>query len=111
MQGQARAPEPPPADAPSPRTGRNKDRRASASAPACRGSWQRSPVARNRARQGSPPRSPSAHRYRRGRHDKAAGRSEEHTSELQSLMRTSYAVFCLKKKKKKKTVIINTEDD
>src|SRR3546814_8929352 len=28
-------------------------------------------------------------------------RSEEHTSELQSLMRTSYAVFCLKKKKKK----------
>src|SRR3546814_9535562 len=27
-----------------------------------------------------------------------AGRSEEHTSELQSLMRTSYAVFCLKKK-------------
>src|SRR3546814_6373153 len=30
-----------------------------------------------------------------GRH----GRSEEHTSELQSLMRISYAVFCLKKKK------------
>src|SRR3546814_8598080 len=28
-----------------------------------------------------------------------AGRSEEHTSELQSLMRLSYAVFCLKKKK------------
>src|SRR3546814_7937613 len=28
------------------------------------------------------------------------GRSEEHTSELQSLMRTSYAVFCLKKKKR-----------
>src|SRR3546814_5772147 len=31
--------------------------------------------------------------------DAAATRSEEHTSELQSLMRTSYAVFCLKKKK------------
>src|SRR3546814_8946218 len=31
-------------------------------------------------------------------------RSEEHTSELQSLMRISYAVFCLKKKKKKKIV-------
>src|SRR3546814_6679311 len=31
------------------------------------------------------------------------GRSEEHTSELQSLMRISYAVFCLKKKKKTKT--------
>src|SRR3546814_9416656 len=30
-----------------------------------------------------------------------ADRSEEHTSELQSLMRNSYAVFCLKKKKKK----------
>src|SRR3546814_1074379 len=29
-----------------------------------------------------------------------AARSEEHTSELQSLMRISYAVFCLKKKKK-----------
>src|SRR3546814_7930534 len=31
----------------------------------------------------------------------AARRSEEHTSELQSLMRSSYAVFCLKKKKSK----------
>src|SRR3546814_2910224 len=30
-------------------------------------------------------------------------RSEEHTSELQSLMRISYAVFCLKKKKQKDT--------
>src|SRR3546814_3272507 len=34
-------------------------------------------------------------------------RSEEHTSELQSLMRRSYAVFCLKKKNKKKTQNIN----
>src|SRR3546814_7869705 len=32
------------------------------------------------------------------------GRSEEHTSELQSLMRISYAVFCLKKKKKTNTI-------
>src|SRR3546814_4070325 len=32
-------------------------------------------------------------------------RSEEHTSELQSLMRISYAVFCFNKKKKKKTYI------
>src|SRR3546814_9240017 len=31
-------------------------------------------------------------------------KSEEHTSELQSLMRISYAVFCLRKKKKKKTI-------
>src|SRR3546814_9219917 len=37
---------------------------------------------------------------RQGRNEQA--RSEEHTSELQSLMRISYAVFCLKKKKKKK---------
>src|SRR3546814_959730 len=33
----------------------------------------------------------------------AKRRSEEHTSELQSLMRISYAVFCLKKKKNKTT--------
>src|SRR3546814_9012378 len=32
--------------------------------------------------------------------EQVAGRSEEHTSELQSLMRISYAVICLKKKKK-----------
>src|SRR3546814_13789898 len=36
------------------------------------------------------------YRYRAG----SRNRSEEHTSELQSLMRISYAVFCLKKKKK-----------
>src|SRR3546814_10541784 len=36
--------------------------------------------------------------------DVVATRSEEHTSELQSLMRSSYAVFCLKKKKKIKKV-------
>src|SRR3546814_3307362 len=34
----------------------------------------------------------------------ASIRSEEHTSELQSLMRNSYAVFCLKKKKMKTTI-------
>src|SRR3546814_6983008 len=33
-------------------------------------------------------------------------RSEEHTSELQSLMRISYAVFCLKKKKKTYTQVV-----
>src|SRR3546814_4187970 len=36
-------------------------------------------------------------------------RSEEHTSELQSLMRISYAVFCLKKKKTKITLQNNTQ--
>src|SRR3546814_4639434 len=35
-------------------------------------------------------------------HLRKCKRSEEHTSELQSLMRISYAVFCLKKKKKTK---------
>src|SRR3546814_2579434 len=38
-----------------------------------------------------------------------AVRSEEHTSELQSLMRISYAVFCLKKKKKIKHMKTNTK--
>src|SRR3546814_3238318 len=37
-------------------------------------------------------------------------RSEEHTSELQSLMRISYAVFCLKKKKQQEQLHNNTSD-
>src|SRR3546814_2385141 len=37
------------------------------------------------------------------------GRSEEHTSELQSLMRSSYAVFCLKKTNKKKIYNYNSQ--
>src|SRR6187455_3891223 len=41
-------------------------------------------------------------RSRAGCGSKASTRSEEHTSELQSLITISYAVFCLKKKKKKK---------
>src|SRR3546814_3870933 len=41
------------------------------------------------------------------RPDPNQGRSEEHTSELQSLMRISYAVFCLKKKHKTS----NTQDE
>src|SRR3546814_6614988 len=47
------------------------------------------------------------HPGRRLRSDRAgASRSEEHTSELQSLMRNSYAVFCLKKKKQNNNNII-----
>src|SRR3546814_4121866 len=42
----------------------------------------------------------SGHRRRRHGDQAARRRSEEHTSELQSLMRISYAVFCLKKKNK-----------
>src|SRR3546814_1122830 len=42
--------------------------------------------------------------------DCSCTRSEEHTSELQSLMRISYAVFCLKKKKKYQLKYIKTND-
>src|SRR3546814_11840593 len=52
-----------------------------------------SPVPRNAMAPSRPRRKPT----RSG----VPARSEEHTSELQSLMRNSYAVFCLKKKKKK----------
>src|SRR3546814_4890430 len=51
----------------------------------------------------------------RGRQDRAASqthihkRSEEHTSELQSLMRISYAVFCLKNKKQQQKLQIQYE--
>src|SRR3546814_3802401 len=47
------------------------------------------------------PASPSPHIRFHGRDARKYRRSEEHTSELQSLMRSSYAVFCLKKKKNK----------
>src|SRR3546814_1885929 len=68
---------------------------------ACRPAWiagqvassTRSPPAFTAAvKRGASPFSPNV----------TAERSEEHTSELQSLMRISYAVFCLKKKKKNK---------
>src|SRR3546814_6387165 len=42
--------------------------------------------------------------------DGGQGRSEEHTSELQSLMRLSYAVFCLKKQKKNINKNTNTHE-
>src|SRR3546814_3739916 len=51
-----------------------------------------------------------AHKARRasrcGSPNRASDRSEEHTSELQSLMRISYAVFCLKKKKHKQKLTV-----
>src|SRR3546814_8297233 len=51
-----------------------------------------------------------------GRHEHCAGgdvgdRSREHTSELQSLMRSSYAVFCLKHKKNNQTKHITNCND
>src|SRR3546814_9185978 len=42
-------------------------------------------------------------------HASCAPRSEEHTSELQSLMRISYAVFCLKKKNNNNRIKINKQ--
>src|SRR3546814_8593240 len=59
------------------------------------GCERRSRARRRRAVAAAPPS-----RHRRGN---GPLRSEEHTSELQSLMRISYAVFCLKKKKKTHT--------
>src|SRR3546814_8655853 len=47
-------------------------------------------------------------RIRQQKAPASPSRSEEHTSELQSLMRISYAVFCLKKKTKYKKLIIVT---
>src|SRR3546814_3425798 len=57
--------------------------------------------------QDSPPRGVGSRRSRDSQ-DAISRRSEEHTSELQSLMRISYAVFCLKKKKKQTTVTSST---
>src|SRR3546814_9759141 len=63
---------------------------------------------RSRSARRSPSTSPgkpsscNLKRYRAGKQGQKGRRSEEHTSELQSLMRISYAVFCLKKKKKEK---------
>src|SRR3546814_5161756 len=59
-----------------------------------------------RRRPGRPISNHSRPRLRHG-----GGRSEEHTSELQSLMRISYAVFCLKKKTNNIITILNTHSN
>src|SRR3546814_7129360 len=70
-------------------------------APRVASSWQGK--ARGQGKQDASPGPPGS-----GPAGPAACRSEEHTSELQSLMRISYAVFCLKKKKKQnKHISIN----
>src|SRR3546814_7531761 len=74
---------------------RDAQARASASTDVDRGrrfEQDRSAAAQTRAE-------PGDLQHRGTRHRRQPGRSEEHTSELQSLMRISYAVFCLKKKK------------
>src|SRR3546814_1017456 len=61
--------------------------------------WSRQP-----SRRGTGARAPEARSGHAGQQPRAGRcRSEEHTSELQSLMRISYAVFCLQKKKKQET--------
>src|SRR3546814_5935313 len=61
---------------------------------AVRGPWRAA-----RRRRAAIPARPSANRVGDPRHEqRRARRSEEHTSELQSLMRISYAVYCLQKK-------------
>src|SRR3546814_3946352 len=61
--------------------------------------WPNSPSKMSPISPASPPKSNCAPPGRNP--PERAPRSEEHTSELQSLMRISYAVFCLKKKKRK----------
>src|SRR3546814_8479998 len=56
---------------------------------------------------GKPPHRPEPHDPRAM--SRRTARSEEHTSELQSLLRISYAVFCLKKKKTIRMTIINNQ--
>src|SRR3546814_1551121 len=58
----------------------------------------------------SPNRTAAAPRQAPARRQAGWRRSEEHTSELQSLMRISYAVFCLKKKKKHKQTLVKSHD-
>src|SRR3546814_1911611 len=75
---------------------------------------QQLPARRLEGADGGGRHQPSVQRPRRPAVAQLEPRSEEHTSELQSLMRISYAVFCLKKKKItkliKRTLIKNQHD-
>src|SRR3546814_15769005 len=62
-----------------------------------------------RRRPRRPPRPRLGRRHRADHPLLPRPRSEEHTSELQSLMRISYAVFCLKNKKQKNKIITITQ--
>src|SRR3546814_2031938 len=59
------------------------------------------PIGREQGRRGRSRANPPGANRARVSAPASAPRSEEHTSELQSLMRISYAVFCLKKKNKR----------
>src|SRR3546814_2392505 len=83
--------------------------RDAASTIRCRGFFDWQPKRRCPS-QGEP--CPGGRGSRQARHGwRAPERSEEHTSELQSLMRISYAVFCLKKKKKTKQTLITIHSE
>src|SRR3546814_6809809 len=87
---------------PAPQGGARGSARSRAGGFRARGGKRATPPARQPGRLSSPHRPESAHRPRAAPQVHAnrllSARSEEHTSELQSLMRISYAVFCLKKK-------------
>src|SRR3546814_3292258 len=74
----------------------------------CRRSGEPARENESRRRRRYRTRTPPGRNGTRRRVDRAGrrNRSEEHTSELQSLMRISYAVFCLKKKKQKENIKI-----
>src|SRR3546814_4301883 len=77
-----------------------QDRHALASEGSARPAYRRRHARHPRYSRAEGHSEPQPHHVRRGRSQRGdpVARSEEHTSELQSLMRISYAVFCLKKK-------------
>src|SRR3546814_4479722 len=86
-------------------SGRDRQRKERGRGPRERGEppaeWSQRPRCRTGASEVPPAGTMDALRWRL--------RSEEHTSELQSLMRISYAVFCLKKKNKQNTRLHTTD--
>src|SRR3546814_6669104 len=81
--------------------------------PSARNGWRSEPAGQAGVASFSPtmPATISAIQANRSGAALSPSRSEEHTSELQSLMRNSYAVFCLKKKKYKTTQRTSHQQD
>src|SRR3546814_2588529 len=79
--------------------GRRRSARAHLPVPSARRAVRRTADAADPRRSLDLPRPPAVRRAHPRMAEDAAQRSEEHTSELQSLMRISYAVFCLQKTK------------
>src|SRR3546814_8383371 len=85
--------------------GCEREARCGSAIPAIQGCHGRRPDELHRVLRSGEDRNASRIRISGPLHFNDHGRSEEHTSELQSLMRISYAVFCLKKKYKEYTAI------